>query len=368
MYYRKSIVIVLINFSFIFIGNAQKLRPGFDSSEYRQLLSLADIINTHDTLKLKELEPAHGLSLIYRSEPIGLDNLWELWMREDGVPVISIRGTTPKFESWLANYYVAMVPAKGSLTLSDSVVFDYKVAEMEEAAVHTGWLAGTGFLLQEILPKIDSLYKTGSREFIITGHSQGGAITFLMNAHLQYMQKDGKLPGDIRFKTYSSAAPKPGNLYFAYDYEGLNRDGWAFNVINTEDWVPETPLTMQTIDDFNEINPFKDAKQGIRRMKFPQDVVLLRVFRKLSNPAEKTRDNYIKFLGEKIFEQIANYLPGFAPPEYAETMNYARAGNTIVLNATEDYKKIYPQDKDNIFAHHLIEAYLFLMDVHYPEE
>ncbi|MFW6351616.1 MAG: lipase family protein, partial [Bacteroidota bacterium] len=254
--YSFSIFILILFSSTVF---GQKLKPGFNSTEYRDMLLIAEFTNNHDSTKLAGLTHPADYKKIYRSVSMGLDHLWELWMRHDGVAVISIRGTTPKTESWLSNYYVAMIPAKGSLVLSEDKTFSYQVADNPKAAVHTGWMIGMASLAIDILPRIDSLYQTGTRHFMITGHSQGGAISFLLNAHLQHLQKQELLPSDIRFKTYSSAAPKPGNLYFAYDYEMLNRQGWAFNVVNTADWVPETPLTVQTINNFNEINPFKNA-------------------------------------------------------------------------------------------------------------
>ncbi|HPN72156.1 MAG TPA: hypothetical protein PLZ32_21680, partial [Saprospiraceae bacterium] len=77
------------------------------------------------------------------------------------------------------------------------------------------------------MPKIDSLYKTGTKEFLIMGHSQGGAIAYLMTSYLYNLQQLGQLPIDIKFKTYCSAAPKPGNLYYAYEYEAMTQGGWA---------------------------------------------------------------------------------------------------------------------------------------------
>lgn len=89
-----------------------------------------------------------------------------------------MRGTTEKPESWLANFYAAMVPAKGEIKLNDTEIFRYQLATNPKAAVHIGWLLGMAYLSKEIAPKIDSLCKTGIKEFLIMGHSQGGAISF----------------------------------------------------------------------------------------------------------------------------------------------------------------------------------------------
>ena len=108
----------------------------------------------------------------------------------------------------------------------------------------------------------------GKKEFFITGHSQGGALAYLLTAHLLIMQENGIIPSDVRFKTYCSAAPKPGNLYFAYYYEKMTQQGWAYNTVNALDWVPESPFSIQTVNDFNAINPFRDAKKAMKKLLF----------------------------------------------------------------------------------------------------
>ena len=92
-------------------------------------------------------------TLAYRSVAMGLDNRWDLWTRPDQVAVVSVRGTTERSESWLANLYAAMVPAQGELTLSDDFTFPYQLAMHPRAAVHVGWLVSTAFLARDILPK-----------------------------------------------------------------------------------------------------------------------------------------------------------------------------------------------------------------------
>jgi hypothetical protein len=55
-------------------------------------------------------------------------------------------------------------------------------------------------------------------------------------------------------------------------------------------------------------------------------------------------------------------LPGYQNPVFDKSMDYAVAGNTIVLLADADYYKIYPDSKDNMFAHHFHNQYLYLLD------
>ncbi|MEO5594677.1 MAG: lipase family protein [Chitinophagaceae bacterium] len=300
--------------------------------------------------------------MLYQSAVVGLDNLWDLWIDSNNVAVISIRGTTAKSESWLGNFYAAMVPAKGELQLSEKEIFKYQLAVNPRAAVHVGWLVSTAFLSKDILPKIDSCYKAGIKDIIIMGHSQGGAIAFLLTAYLYNLQKEQTLPADIRFKTYCSAGPKPGNLYFAYEYEAMTQYGWAYNVVNSADWVPETPMSIQTTDDYNNSNPFLGAKQMINKMKFPKNIALKYAYNRLDNPAKAARRRYQNYLGKMISKSLKKSIPGFKAPVYYNSNHYVRAGNTIVLLADSAYFKLFPESKTNLFPHHFHPPYLYLAD------
>lgn len=340
---------------------AQHLKPGFDKQEYIELLKIGSRTTADTNLHRGVPAPEHS-RMIYQSAPIGLDNLWQLWMRDDSVPIISIRGTTTTLISFVANFYAAMVPAKGELHLSDDFIFPYDLSDNPKAAVHVGYLISTAFLSRDILPKIDSLYKAGSKEFIIAGHSQGGAITYLLTSYLENLKVQKKLPEDIRFKTSSSASPKAGNLYYAYSYENLTRGGWAYNVVSTADWVPEVPFSIQTMDDLNVVNPFVNAKQLLKKQKFPKDLVLRHVYNRLNKVPQKARKNYEKYLGKMVGKIIKKALPGFEPPAYFPSSNYVRIGNTIVLYADSAYYKKFPQDVNKVWMNHGQTQYLFLTD------
>jgi hypothetical protein len=344
--------------------DAQQLKPGFDASEYRELMLVSARTSANPTYFNQFPEPVK-FRMIYQSPVMGLDNLWDFWSDNAGTAVISIRGTTQKMESWLANFYAAMVPAKGTLRFGGTDSFDYELAQNPRAAVHTGWLLSTAYLSKDILPKLDSVYRTGTRNVIITGHSQGGAISFLLTAYLYQLQRQQKLPADIRFKTYCSAAPKPGNLYFAYDYEAMTRDGWAFNVVNSADWVPETPFSIQTIRDFNNTNPFKNARKMLKKQKFPKNLVLTHVYNRMDKVTDKARRKYEKYLGRYVYKMTGKYVTGFKAPEYFNSMNYVRTGVTVILHASDEYYKQFADSDTNVFIHHLHKPYLYLLNQDY---
>ncbi|MFB9293203.1 META domain-containing protein [Persicitalea jodogahamensis] len=340
---------------------AQGLHPGFDKAEYIEMLKLSAAFG--DSAYVATFPKPERYDFIYRSPVVGLDNLWDLWISKDKnqpLAVISLRGTTANSVSWLGNFYAAMVPAKGGLDLGEKEKFPYQLADNPAAAVHVGWLVSMAILSKDIRPKIDSCYKAGIKDMIIMGHSQGGAIAYLLTAYLFDLQRKGDIPTDIRFKTYCSAAPKPGNLYFAYEYEAATQAGWAYNVVNSADWVPEVPLSIQTLDDFNVTNPFVGAKGIIKKQKLPKRVALNYVYNRLSKPSRRAQKNYQKYLGNIAAGMVQKNIEGYTPSEYVNTNNYVLTGNMIVLLADEEYYEKFPDSKEKIFAHHFHPPYLYL--------
>ncbi|WAC09667.1 lipase family protein [Dyadobacter pollutisoli] len=360
-----------VTFLFLFISAAVlaqtgKLHPGFDKAEYTELLYMH--VELYDSMKIDPTKPnsilpkpAHFKSH-YKSPIMGLDNRWQLWTNDDkSVGVLNIRGTTQNPVGWLENFYAAMVPAKGELKLANDFTFQYHLADNPKAAVHIGWLVGMAFLARDIVPKIDSCYKAGIKEFLIMGHSQGGAITFLLTSHLYSLQKQNKLPQDIRFKTYASASPKVGNTYFGYEYESMVDGGWGYNVVNSADWVPELPFSVQTMEDFNETNPFKNIDGIIKKQKLLARIALKHAYKGMKNPGEKAQRNYQKYLGNYASKYVVKNLPEFQPPVYYNSNHYVRTGPTIVLLADAEYFKQFANSNDKVFVHHSVDPYLFLL-------
>lgn len=332
-----------------------QLQPGFDRDEYLELLELSQQ-QTDTFLTVMNLEFPKQISRLYRSEKMGLENAWEYWQREDGVGVISIHGTKPSYTSWLENFYADMVPATGAVELEKDRIFRYQLAADSTAAVHAGWLIALGFLADDIVDKIKFYSAQGTTDFIIVGHSQGGAIAFLLSSYLHYLPQ-GILADGLRFKTYCSAAPKPGNLYYAYDFDALHFGGWAFRVVNREDWVPEMPFSIQTLDDLNEINPFIKADQGFKQLPVLQRIAIKSVYKDMAKSSEKARKSFRKTLGKRVFKLVNDRLIELKEPEYAGTVAYATAGTTIVLNQEADYADFMQRERAGSFIHHTMMAY-----------
>jgi hypothetical protein len=344
---------------------SQSLKTGFDAREYNDMLVLAELQYFN-----KDSAIAH-YTMQYRSPEIGLKNRWDLWLRDDNIGVISIRGTVNDMSSWLENFYSVMIPAKGSLQINDSTRFDYQLAENPMASVHTGWTIGLAFLGPDIVEKITCLYQEKNvREFIIFGHSQGGALAFLTTSYLHYLQKNGGLLGEFAFKTYCSAAPKPGNLYYAYDYDFITRGSKSFTIVNTDDWVPETPFTVQTIEDLNSINPFANINAVFAKQKMLARWYLKGMYKKMDKGSKKARDRYEKYLGKKLYPILKKSLPQLKEPSYAGNMNYMRAGSPVILMTDSAYHDKFKGTRENIWIHHGLIPYKYLANKIYngPEQ
>jgi hypothetical protein len=349
--------------SFIFFSihcypQASKLKPDFIKEEFLELLKVSS--RQGDSLYNPNLPAPEKFTRVYRSPEMGLDNRWDLWVSADSLVCISIRGTTKKQVSWLDNFYAAMVPASGTMKLSRDYEFNYHLSDDSRAAVHTGWLIATAFLSKDIKPKIDSLYQVGYSQYYIMGHSQGGAISYLLTALLLKEQQKGSIPDDIKFKTYCSAAPKPGNLYFAYDFENMAKGGWALTVNNAADWVPQAPFSIQTVEDFVELSPFANVKEVMKKQPLLKRVVMKKVYNKLDKPTKKASNKFQHYLGQKMEVFIREVLPEYEAPDYVNSNNYVRTGNQVVLYPSDEYYEIFHQDKNNIWINHMFEAYLYL--------
>ncbi len=354
------LIISLVLFNFNGIGQVSKIKPGFSKKEYAELLKIST--RQSDSLYNEDLPAPVKFNRIYRSPVLGLDNRWELWTSPDSIAAISIRGTTLKLESWIENFFAAMLPASGTIHLSDSQIYNYHLSNNKRASVHAGWLIGSLTLFQDIVPQIDSCLSNGINDFYIIGHSQGGAIAYLLTSMISDLKTGNERYKNLTIKTYASAAPKPGNLYYAYEYEAMTQNGWAFNVVNSADWVPEGPFSIQTTNDYNTLNPFKYIDVALQKTSFPKNLILKHVYNQLDKPTKKATKNFNKNLGQYMTKQIQNYFPDFQPPAFEESTNYVRVGRTVVLYADESYYKSFPNTESEIWQHHKFEAYFYLLE------
>jgi len=360
-----AILFVLILLPFAAQLSAQKLSPEVDKQELLEVMYVGARTGGNEKYVNDSTNPIpepKTFTRIYRSPEIAFDNLWELWCNNDNTAIITVRGSTAASKSWLANFYAAMIPAKGEITNADGESLNYCFSEHPQAYVHAGWTISTTFLMQDIAPRIDSIYKTGVRNLIITGHSQGGAIAYLLTAEILHKINTGIFPKNLQIKTYCTAAPRVGNLYFAYDFEQITQGGWAFNIINPLDWVPEMPLSVQSTADFNPINPFAKVSEKFKQEKLPKRIALKRIYKLLKKHPEKAVKNYQKILGDKLTTRVNNAIGEITIPEFTNSMHYVRTGQSFILKPNEFYHEKFPHNPNKIFTHHSHHAYICLIN------
>jgi hypothetical protein len=346
---------------------SQSLQPGFNGKEYTDMLKIA--FQRYDSSIINPKIPApENYRVVYRSPELGLMNRWNMWYRSDNrLAVISLRGTVNELPSWLENFYAAMIPATGVLQLNDSSTFAYQLAGDTKAMVHVGWLVGLASLAPTIVEQVKTAYKAGIREFIIAGHIQGGALSFLTRSYLYYLTQKGILPGDIVYKTYCSAAPKPGNTFYAYDFDFITRNGWAFTVVNAADWVPETPFSVQRLSDFNPVNPFANIHSTLKKQSFFGRLYLRSAYNKMNRHTRRAQQGFKKYLGKATYKLVRKNLARLKEPAYADANNYQRAGTPVILLPDNGYYQRFPNDPSRIFIHHSFAAYETLAEQYYPQ-
>jgi hypothetical protein len=343
-----------------------KLKPGFDAKEYATLLEMTERQADTTKYKLQTPYPA-GYERVFRSDISGLDNRWDLWLNGDSIAVINVRGTTVQPESWLEDFYSPMVRAEGYLNFGKGNIFHYKLGSDTTAAVHAGFLIGLSAVAPTIVEKINEYYNKGIKNFILMGHSQGAAITYLLRSYLYYLPA-GTIPADINFKTYCSAPPKPGNLFYVYDFEYITRGGWSTRVSNILDWVPQMPLTVQTKKDFSRNDPFSPVDTALANsLGFLPRLVIGLIQRSTFGDLDDARDVLMKYLGKDLYKIVKTKLPGFVEPKYSECMDYMVCGTPVVLKPTESYRQkfISPGGVAGIFTHHMPPAYYYLINEEY---
>jgi Lipase (class 3) len=344
------------------------LSSGFDPAEYEDLLDINQVAHKDSINPGLTAGKQHLYTMLFRSPELGLKNRWDLWLRDDLVAVISIRGTVQHAASWMANFYTAMVPASGEIRVNPQTIFTYKLANDPKATVHVGWTVSLAHIAPMMVEKLKSLVQEKQvRQLIVTGHSQGGALTFLTTSYLYYLSEAGQLPAKLTIKAYCSAAPKPGNIFYAYDFDFITRNGMGFNVVNAADWVPETPPTVQTFNDINPTNPFYNATTLLGKQKWPANWYLKSTYKKIRRSPDKTMRRYEKYFGHKIYTQVRKTLPDLQEPAYAGSSNFMRTGIPIVLVPDKEYFEKFPEDPNKVFIHHLFDPYRYLLHKYYGQ-
>ncbi|HET8963949.1 MAG TPA: hypothetical protein VFM99_08635 [Chitinophagales bacterium] len=345
--------------------SSMDLKPGYDKDELLAIMpAMERTYDSEDIGGFKTPSPKN-MKQVFRSRISPLMNRFDVWLTNDKKAVITIRGTIIDSEamSSAAVLYSLMAPANGRIKVSDSSWFEYKLAELPDAGVHLGMLLGLYFMSDELVDQLHIQYQSGVKDFIIMGHSQGSGNSLLVTSYLWYLRKDGKLPADMRFKTYSIATPKTGNLQYVYDYEKLTAGGYALSLNNVIDWVPSVPMTFQSKQDFPEVSPFRNLKGFLLEANYSPGPNFDKRFEEFSKFIPEVVTQITQIIHENIFPKIAGAMPGYIEPECLQSFNYERSGLSVPLVPDEEYYKLFPNDpeKFNIWENHSVYPYYILI-------
>jgi lipase (class 3) len=216
----------------------------------------------------EEVFPDDHATLPTNRAPQGIgryNNAWKLFHKlGSDIYVVAVRGTIEDKESIaddLIATSVADYPVR--LPINDRQMVQFTLAETPQAESHLGWTYAMAALMFNeddspghqhagLLQILRDQVPAGSR-ILITGHSQGAAVATLVHAFLHYALADrndryGIAGKGFALKSYVFAQPKPGNWQFAMDFAQI-ANGQAFVINNDRDWVPQTPLSIQFLDE-----------------------------------------------------------------------------------------------------------------------
>jgi hypothetical protein len=256
------------------------LEAGFQFTEAQLLLEMAQYAY-NDTPSLAEAVatcgvpdvpvPSANWTICTDLTPTGptlLDNYWQVWQNQNDTTqyAIAVRGTVATDASILADLLFPLINARFDITIDLGLgpfSLPFHLARDEgDSAVKAGVHSGFALSLLLMLFTTDSpLYVTlallaeAGNDVYITGHSQGASIATLLTSLVRHSTETFKGPS---YKTYTFAPAKPGNDHYAYDYARLAAvDGYGWAVTSTQDWVPQSPFTLQWLSDLNTPNPLR---------------------------------------------------------------------------------------------------------------
>lgn len=326
----KTIFLILFVTTLVSLSYSQ-IKPGFDSEEAIDLIRLCNSQTFKDLYGSDEQIIPDNYQLIYASTPNMMDNMFQVY-RKGKTGIIHFRGSTSHPNSWIENMYSAMIPAKGKMTIYNEER-DYVFAEADSAGVHSGFVLGVIMMIEDVISQIDRLNSKGVSDFIITGHSQGGALAVLTHAYLENL-KNQRIEDEIKFKMYAFANPMVGNTEFVAEYNRrFVEKEMAFRIINPKDIVPSMPISyrdgslVSTDDIFSWITGEKEFNYKELGLEF--------IMRKFKGGITA----YINKSNQLIDKVISKQTGEIILPEYMSDIQYVSINNVHELEPF-DYPEI----------------------------
>ncbi|PLX14877.1 MAG: hypothetical protein C0598_00370 [Marinilabiliales bacterium] len=332
---------------------------GYNQREALEMIAICNSFTFQDVLGTDNPIIPQGYKKIYQSEPLGMDNKWQL-LEGPNYAVINIRGSTTDPLNWMTNLYSAMIPANGSITLPDGLLVDYYLSDNPLANVHAGWTLAMAFLSQDIVNKIKSLNKRGIYFFIITGHSQGAAIAQLLRSYLENAPS-GLVNKKNEFKTYVFASPKPANTYFARNYTNYYKNS-SFIINNPKDPVISLPMTKDDGSLFDLDEAYEQLTDTNRN--YFKTIAIKALGRIITGSKDSL---YIRKSGVNIQKQLDKYLGPIKMPGYVADMDYTYPVKPIYIEPfmyfnfnNKPYYRDFKMDSSKLLYQH--KPYLYFLE------
>lgn len=300
-----------------------QFNSGFDKLEALDMIRICNSQTFIDVYGTDAGIIPSGYKKMYSSTPNVLDNMFQVYQKND-VGVIHFRGSTAKVNSWVENFYSAMIPAQGEITVYDELR-PYCYARQDEAAVHSGYALAIALLTSDLMSQVKLLNAHGIFDILIIGHSQGGALATMAHAYLEHMDKK-ELSSRNRFKVYAFANPMAGNAQFAQDYdERFTSQQKSFRIANTSDIVPNMPFTYSDKPLLTTENVVswlkKEERPDFKKMGI--DLVMKKFDGGLTA--------YINKSNELIRKVIAAQAGSVIVPDYVDDIKYVHVGSFYEL-------------------------------------
>ena len=357
--------------------------PGFNLEEAKQLMSLCAAMEEPTPPLDPPPFPANWTIIFDSGDLEPFDNRWQLVANKE-IPnryAIVIRGTVNTFKSILADLLAVMVRANGSVDFKQDgkeYSLTYQMAETgnDRAGVHLGFTIATLILMYHpesgILSKLMDL--PANSEIFVAGHSQGAAIATLCRSLLNYPANFSCFldSSHFQYKTYLFAQPRPGNDFFANDFDMISSsNGMAFKVNNNRDWIPQVPITFESPWDANEPNPLSVlASKGVFRLILTIiHKIVLFVHKKAHVRKHMRKADYLKhFFKHEKFQQMVCTGEKSKPvkpedlnivfPDILGTLNFVNCGSPYILKGVSWTN---PDNPDDSFWQHHPAMYYYLL-------
>jgi hypothetical protein len=325
----KKTILILFSITISFCSHSQ-LSPGFEREEARDMIAICNSFPFIDIYNSDADILPGGYKKIYTSGVFGMDNKFQIYQK-DNVAVINLRGSTDKKISWLENIYSAMIPANGLIKISGENI-QYSFARNPNAAVHSGYALAIAYLSSDLIFHINNLNRSGVHHFVITGHSQGGALANMLCAYLANLSKN-EISKDNTFKTYSFAAPMVGNRAFVDEYDSrFCESKMSINIVNPADPIPTFPLNYKDSNYLSDnLQSLLFDRESFSWKKMASDGAVLLFEEKLVGLTQ--------FLSRSAAGEISKDLGPVVLPPFVKDINYQKLGNRMEISPVE-YPKI----------------------------